>query len=93
MTDRMLSLPQGLENGTSVVEYTSADDLKSKLLYYLNHEEERIEIAQEGRRVAMTRHRTWHRMEEIVFGRVVSDCSSLGREECPWIVHANDQRT
>jgi hypothetical protein len=90
MTDRMLSLPSGLENGTSVVEYTSGDDLKSKLLYYLQHEEERIDIAREGRLVAMTRHRTWHRMEEIVFGRVVTDCASLGRDDCPWIVHAND---
>ena len=89
MTDRMLSLPEGLENGTSIVEFGSADDLRFKLLYYTQHSKERLKIASRGREVSMKRHRSWHRMEEIIFGRVVSDCSraQVG-SHCPWIVHA-----
>ena len=63
MTDKMLSLPHGLENGTSIVEYASAADLRQKLHYYLEHEEERLQIAKQGRYVAMSMHRSWHRVE------------------------------
>lgn len=90
MTDRMLSLPSGLENGTSIVEYTSAKDLREKILYYTSHEEERLDIATRGREVSMRQHRTFHRVEEIIFGRVISDCSKMSGgpdSQCPWIVH------
>lgn len=91
LTDRMLSLPHGLENGTSIVEYDSADDLKSKILYYIRHPDERIEIARKGREVAMKQHRTWHRVEEIIFGKPMSDCSNATREsQCPFLIHANE---
>jgi hypothetical protein len=87
----MLSLPHGLENGTSIVEYDSADDLKSKILYYIRHPDERIEIARKGREVAMKQHRTWHRVEEIIFGKHMSDCSNATREsQCPFLIHANE---
>lgn len=92
MADRMLSLPHGLENGTSVVEFGSAEDLRSKILYYSSHPQERLEIARKGREVSMSRHRTWHRMEEIIFGRAISDCSNATSSEssCPYIVHASE---
>jgi len=91
MTDKMLALPQGLENGMSVVEYQSAHDLCYQLLYYMQHSEERLEIARRGREVAMRQHRAWHRMEEIVFGKILSDCSGAKPgSSCPWIVHANE---
>lgn len=99
MTDRMLSLPHGLENGVSIVEYTSEDDLRTKILYYLKNEEERFEIARKGRLVSMSQHRTWHRVEQVVFGRELSNCdsrrtstSTAGRHErnCPWVVHPSE---
>lgn len=91
LTDRMLSLPHGLENGTSIVEYVSAGDLKSKILYYISHPKERLEIARKGREVAMMQHRTWHRMEEIIFGKPMYDCSNAKpTSPCPYIVHANE---
>jgi hypothetical protein len=58
-----------------------------------------LAIAREGRRVAMSRHRSWHRIEEIIFGRPLTVCASeeemdsphLGdRDDCPYIVHANE---
>lgn len=87
LTDFMHGLPSGLVNGTSIVIYSSAAELQSQILYYLGHETERLAIAREGRRVTMSRHRSWHHMEEIIFGRVLSTCSDENKG-CPWSVHA-----
>ena len=91
-SDSMLGVPAGLENGTSVVFFTSATDLKNKILYYMSHPEERINIAKAGRSVAMRRHRSWHRMEEIIFGHPSSVCEpDQPLTECnPWVVHFNE---
>jgi hypothetical protein len=89
ITDRMLSLPRGLVNGTSVVECTSRDDLRSKILYYLSHPEERIPIARQGRYVAMSQHRSWHRMEELIFGTIRTHCALDNSTGCPFVVHAS----
>jgi hypothetical protein len=48
MTDCMLSMPNGLEHGVSIIEFESEVDLRDKILYYVNHKEERIEIAKRG---------------------------------------------
>lgn len=91
MTDRMLLLPQGLENGTSVIEFDSADDLRSKIMYFTSHQEERLAIARKGREVSMNQHRTWHRIEEVIFGKAISGCSRKKvASRCPWIVHASE---
>ena len=91
MTDRMLSLPSGLQNGTSIVEFESAEDLRQKIMYYVSHSDERLDIARKGREVSMSQHRTFHRVEQVVFGKVVSDCSRTRPEsQCPWILHANE---
>jgi hypothetical protein len=98
ITDRMLSLPAGLVNGTSVIEVVSADDLRSKILYYLDHNDERREIARQGRWVAMSRHRSWHRIEEIIFGFARTTCTEQNVDSrvnsssaCPFIVHASEK--
>lgn len=88
-TDKMLSLPRGLKDGTSVVEYTSADDLRTKIAYYLRRPERRLQIAKAGRRVAMSRHRSWHHMEEIVFGAPVTVCTESTGSQCPFMVDAD----
>ena len=67
MTDPMLSLPMGLEDGQSIIVYKDLADLLSQIEYFLQNENERQQIASEGFRVAMTRHRSWHMMEKIVF--------------------------
>jgi hypothetical protein len=90
MTDRMISMPQGLKNGKQLIEFTSLDDLASKIEYFLSHKEERLAIAREGRRVAMQRHRAWHRIEEVIFGEALTRCSKSAN--CPFVVHANEQR-
>lgn len=91
LTDFMHGLPEGLKNGTSILEYKSPQDLESLILYYLKHDKERIEIGRRGREVAMSQHRTWHRMEEIVFGEILTTCESKQPgSDCPYIVHANE---
>ncbi len=89
ITDRMLSLPRGLVNGTSVIECTSRDDLRSQILYYLSHPEERLAIARQGRYVAMSQHRSWHRMEELIFGEIRTHCAHDNSTDCPFVVHAS----
>jgi hypothetical protein len=51
-------------NGTSLDEFGWLRELISLLDYYLIHQEKRLQITTKGRRVAMLRHRSWHRIEE-----------------------------
>jgi hypothetical protein len=90
LTDRMLSLPAGLVNGTNVIEFISQEDLRSKIRYFLSHPDERIEIARQGRLVAMSQHRSWHRIEEIIFDMPMTVCQKKDGSPCPFIVHANE---
>lgn len=73
LMDVMLSLPHSLQDGASVVFFHSLEDLQEKAMYYLAHEEERIEIARKGWEISMREHRSWHRMEEMLFGKGVTD--------------------
>jgi hypothetical protein len=84
LTDFMHGLPAGFQNGIHLIVYTAALDLVDQVLYYLAHDEERIQVASAGRRLAMERHRTWHRIEEIVFGEPLTFCE--GTAECPFVV-------
>ena len=74
MTDTMLSLPDGLVDGESVVMYKSREHLRVLLLYYLHPKqaEVRLAIARKGFEVAMGQHRSHHRMEEVFFGKQLS---------------------
>jgi hypothetical protein len=97
MTDQMLSLPAGLRNGTNIIEFSSADEFVRLARYYLEHDNERQAIAQQGRYVAMSRHRSWHRMEEIILGQPVTVCydnnntpEKNSEDPCPYIIHANE---
>jgi spore maturation protein CgeB len=69
MSDTMLSLPDGLVDGESIVIYNSLDELRSQILYYLEHEDKRLEIARRGFEIAIKQHRSYHWMEKIFFGK------------------------
>jgi spore maturation protein CgeB len=79
MTDFMWTLPVGYVDGQNIIVYKSLDDLKSKILYYLDpqHENERHQIAYQGWMLAMTQHRTYHRMEQLFFGKALTNTSSF----------------
>jgi hypothetical protein len=74
MTDMMISLPAGLVDGKNIIMYRSLKELRQLLLYYLDPEQDkiRLEIAQKGYEVAMGQHRSYHRMEEVFFGKRLS---------------------
>ena len=100
--DAMYGLPAGFENGQSIVVFANEDELKRKLDHYLSHDEERLAVARNGRAVAMSRHRSWHHVEEIVFGRILSSCDDDDDEDednnhgehyaCPWELHASKKK-
>jgi len=69
LADFMLAPPHGIVDGIHLRFFSSLQQLEKLTLYYLGHENQRKRIAESGWRVAMNRHRSWHRMEQIVFGR------------------------
>uniref|UniRef100_A0A7S4N310 Spore protein YkvP/CgeB glycosyl transferase-like domain-containing protein n=1 Tax=Odontella aurita TaxID=265563 RepID=A0A7S4N310_9STRA len=68
MTDPMHPLPVYIQDGKNVVVYNSLAELREKIIYYVNHTDERLEIARRGHETAMLHHRSWHGIERIVFG-------------------------
>jgi spore maturation protein CgeB len=52
------------EEGREVVGYRDVDDMIDKIRYYLDHEDERLEIARNGYRRVMRDHRFAHRLQE-----------------------------
>ncbi|CAB9506958.1 expressed unknown protein [Seminavis robusta] len=90
MTDTILGMPTGLKHAESIVVFDSLESLKAQLKYYLDpaNEAERIDIATKGRFIAMSQHRSWHRMEEMALGEVKSTCAVSRFPECPYTVHA-----
>jgi hypothetical protein len=73
IADETLGLARGLRDGESLVIFTSFPDLREKLLYYLQHDDERQRIAKKGWEIAMGYHRSWHEMEGLVFGKPVTE--------------------
>jgi hypothetical protein len=71
MTDDMLNAPWGLKNHSNVVMYDSPNSLERLVHYYLHpqNEQRRLAIAQKGWELAMIEHRSWTRMETLLFGK------------------------
>ena len=79
LTDRMIALPAGLVDRVNIVVYESPKVLKELIKYYLKpeNEKERRSIAYQGYRLVMGRHRCWHRIEELLFGRPLTNVDQL----------------
>jgi hypothetical protein len=73
LMDEMLSLPHSLQDGESVIFFHSIEELQQKAMYYLEHTEERLAIARKGWEVTMKKHRSWHRLEEMLFGKALTN--------------------
>jgi hypothetical protein len=73
LADDTVVLPRGLRHGESLVIFSSFSDLREKLLYYLEHDADRIRIAKRGWEIAMGYHRSWHAMESVIFGSPVTN--------------------
>lgn len=66
MTSFQLDYMDFFENGKDYVYYESHDDLLRKTEYYLNHEDERAQIARNGHEKALKFHSYEKRMEFIL---------------------------
>ena len=72
IADRMWAPPKGLVHNDTVVFFESITELPELVKYYLTHDKERIAIARRGWKLALTRHRSWHRVEELLFGNALT---------------------
>jgi Glycosyl transferases group 1 len=68
LSDAMLAVPRGIENGTDVVMYDSDESLKNLILHYLKNDADRLAIARNGMRLAWEKHRLWYKLETLLFG-------------------------
>ena len=59
MIDWRSGLDQLFEDGKEIVSFRNMDDLRDKVDYWLNHPQERLEIANAGKRRAHAEH-TYH---------------------------------
>lgn len=50
----------------SIVTYNGVDDLNEKIDYYLNHEDERVQIAEKGRKIVLENHTFDNRVCKIL---------------------------
>jgi spore maturation protein CgeB len=48
--------------------YKTMEEMQDKILYYLDHREERLRIARAGRDLALNHHRERHRYEDLILG-------------------------
>jgi glycosyltransferase involved in cell wall biosynthesis len=65
LTESKRNLPELFEPGREVVAYDSVDDLVEKVAYYLEHDEERSEIARSGQERTLREHTYAQRMSEL----------------------------
>lgn len=66
LTNFQAELPLYFEQGKHLVWFESHDDMMDKILYYLEHDEERKRIAEEGYRIVKEKHTMINRVEQII---------------------------
>jgi len=64
-TEESPNLGELFTPGREVIAYTSVDDLADKITYYLEHDEERVEIAAAGQRRTLSEHTYARRMADL----------------------------
>lgn len=66
MTNFQEELPEYFEIGVDLEAYSSLEELIDKCAYYLEHEDERKQIAQNGYRKVCEQHRYIHRIKKML---------------------------
>ena len=69
LMDSMLAPPEGLRNKTNVLIYDSLESLERLIHYGLERDSRRQSIAKRGMQLALGRYRSWHRVEQLLFGQ------------------------
>ena len=81
--DPRSELGELFEVGREIITFSDVDELRRKKNYYLEHPEERNEIAQAGRRRALAEHTYRHRMQEMLETVVAGEPALQKRHENP----------
>jgi hypothetical protein len=66
ITDWKLNLTEMFEPGREVVTYHTFEECAERIVYYLEHEKERDEIAKAGQQRTLREHTYYHRVQELV---------------------------
>ncbi len=66
ITDKVIGIPPDFQEGIHYLTYESVPDLIKKVKYYLEHEEERLKIAEAAYSIAMKRHKYSDRINQIL---------------------------
>lgn len=66
LSNYQMEIPEYLEIGADLDCYENGAELKEKVAYYLQHEEERMEIARHGYETVKAKHTCRHRVAEIL---------------------------
>lgn len=66
LTNEIPTLSQLFKDGTHLVTYNSLDEMVEKAQYYLEHENARVQIAQNGYTEFLNKHTYKHRVETIL---------------------------
>ena len=66
LVDRRRDLAKVLKPGVEVETFQDVHECRKKISYYLEHADERREIAANGHRRALAEHTYRHRMEEAI---------------------------
>ena len=66
LVDERSELPRFFERGTELETFTNIDECRSKIRYYLEHPDERSEIASAAHHRALSDHTYRHRMEAAI---------------------------
>ena len=74
LCDTMMAPPLGLVHKTNIVFFDSPSKLDQYIQYYLNpkNDIQRQEIARHGVEYALGRHRSWHVLEALLFGKALT---------------------
>ncbi|OGW15780.1 MAG: hypothetical protein A3K09_02475 [Nitrospinae bacterium RIFCSPLOWO2_12_FULL_47_7] len=80
--------------GEEIVDFKSMDDLKGKISYYLEHEDERVKIAAKGYARVLREHTMEHRMKEMLIRVYLDNFEDLKKRldnRKPKIAHLIEQ--
>jgi spore maturation protein CgeB len=95
LADEMVAPPVGLKNKTNIIFFNGTDVLDSLIRFYLKHSELRQKIARHGMEYALGRHRSWHVLEKLLFGKALTrtDKAPLDAEGPAKRKHAMEKST
>ncbi|NLF24993.1 MAG: glycosyltransferase [Deltaproteobacteria bacterium] len=86
LVDPRTLLPELFETGKDLVTFENTEELKERIRYYREHDQERLQIARHGRETALRRHTYEQRLKEMLSVIYSSRMEHLKRRESesPW---------